>query len=52
MKKGVIYYTRVREEYAGEHLDHMIPEQRGNTASHFFPGVRRSIIMSVIQEIT
>ena len=27
MKKGVIYYTRVREEYAGEHLDHMIAEK-------------------------
>ena len=27
MKKGVIYYTRVREEYAGEHLEHMIAEK-------------------------
>ncbi len=27
MRKGVIYYTRVRKEYAGEHLEHMIAEK-------------------------
>lgn len=27
MNKGVIYYTKIREEYKGAHMEHMIAEK-------------------------
>ena len=27
MNKGVIYYTKIREEYVGAHMEHMIAEK-------------------------
>ena len=32
MNKGVIYYTKIREEYAGTHMEHMIAEKLLETA--------------------
>ena len=32
MNKGVIYYTKIREEYAGVHMEHMIAEKLLETA--------------------
>ena len=27
MNKGVIYYTEIKEDYTGKHLEHMIGEK-------------------------
>lgn len=32
MNKGVIYYTKIREEYVGAHMEHMIAEKLLETA--------------------
>ena len=32
MNKGIIYYTKIREEYAGAHMEHMIAEKLLETA--------------------
>ena len=32
MNKGVIYYTRIREEYQNTHLEHMIGDKLLETA--------------------
>lgn len=32
MNKGVIYYTKIREEYVGTHMEHMIAEKLLETA--------------------
>ena len=47
---GIIYYTKIRDEYSGKNMEHMIGEKLLEIGNRFLPFFQRSIIIFHIPE--